>query len=304
MSLSPYWSEAFISSEKNTFSTLGFNYLEPEEKSNSSIDILITNTHSNLDSLTPEQRKNLKLIIHPNSGYDNFSFDFVSSVACPIILGNSLRAKAVSEVILAELFSRCSLSPSHKEWDKNRSWPRSLLSEKKVLIVGMGMIGNTIFQTLQHLTEELFLYDPFKGYSPLPKNIFDVVILCQSLNPLSQHFVNEEFLKQVASDGMIINCARGELVNTKDLLTFLRSNPESYAYLDVFEKEPCSFADLQLQNLKLSSHIAGVHSTLEEKTKKFIYDVLNNFKTLSSNDFLQTYDAINLKNRMAENFLI
>lgn len=309
MSLSPYWSEALIENEKKHFESLGFKYLAPNELNshpNELVDILITNTHSDLNSLSLEQQKHLKLIIHPNSGYDNFSFDFVKNINCPIILGNTLRAKAVSEVILAELFSHYSLAPHHANWSPDRKWSRNLLSEQRILIVGMGMIGNTIFQTLSPLCEDLFLLDPFKNYNQIPLgNItFDVIILAASLNPHSLHLINKDFLTMFSSHGLLINCARGELVNIHDLLEFLDNNPNAKAFLDVFENEPVDLATIQRKNLKTSSHIAGVHSSLEQKTREFISEVLTNYKNLKYEDFLANYEVINLKNRLTENFLI
>lgn len=306
MSLSPYWSEALVESEKKHFESLGFQYLAPDNNNEILPDIIITNTHTNLDALTLNERENLKLIIHPNSGHDNFSLEFVKSVQCPIILGNTLRAKAVSETILAELFTHYSLAPQQNNWSTDRKWPRKLLSEQKILIIGMGMIGNTLFQTLSPLADELFLYDPFKNYNQIPigKVTFDVILLAASLNPHSLHIINQDFLQMFSPEGLLINCARGELIRTRDLLDFLDKNPKAFAYLDVFEKEPQDLQALSRKNLKTSSHIAGVHQSLEEKTRLFISDVLVNFLNLSSKDFEATYEVINLKNRTTENFLI
>ena len=60
---------------------------------------------------------------------------FVRELEAPIVLGNSLRAHAVSEVILSELFARYSLSQNHLTWDKEileiLNIPESLLPEVK-----------------------------------------------------------------------------------------------------------------------------------------------------------------------------
>lgn len=306
LSLSPYWSEAFLSNEKSVIESLGFKYLFPSDTDSNCPDIFITNTHSNLNELSENERKNLKLIIHPNSGYDNFNVEFVNSVQCPIILGSSLRAKAVSEVILSEIFSRYSLAPKHDHWCSDRKWPRKILSEQKILIIGMGVIGNTIFQTLNPLVDDLFLHDPFKGYGQnLNPNVkFDIIVLAASLNPSSFNMIDAAFLKNLSPSGILINCARGELVCLKDLLEFLDTNPQAFAYLDVFKDEPFKLETIQRQNLKTSSHIAGVHASLEEKTQLFICEILKNFHALSSSDFYDTYKSINLKNRVTENFLI
>ncbi len=311
MSLSPYWSEAFITNEKKNFESLGFKYISSPKnpthiECNETPDIIITNTHTKFNLFENDFKKNLKLIIHPNSGYDNFNLDFVNSIDCPIILGNPLRANAVSEVILAELFSHFSLAPNQNSWNPQRKWPRKLLSEQNILIIGMGMIGNTVYQALNPLVDNLFLYDPFKGYGELAikNNLFDVIIMAASLNPSSLHMINADFLKKLSPSGLFINCARGELVNTLDLLAFLDGNPEAFAYLDVFENEPYQFESILRRNLKTTSHIAGVYYNLENNTQNYIMEILKNFKQMPLNEFLETYEKINLKNRIADHYLI
>lgn len=302
--LSPYWSEVFLSEEKSLFENLGLDYLSPHAPSDAEFDILITNTHTDFSSFTSQQLKRLKLVLHPNSGYDNFTLSFVKGIEAPIVLGNSLRAQAVSEVILAELFARFSLSQNHSTWNKDRKWPRKLLSDQKVLIIGMGMIGNTLYQSLMPLVTDLMLYDPFKGYNDLPSDKVDVILLAASLNPISKNIINGLFLRHLKEDGTLINCARGELVDQNALLHFLDQHPDAYAYLDVFETEPENLEKIQRSNLKTTSHIAGVHAELENKTRDFLALVTKNFLTMSAEDFKAHYAPIILQNRIHDHFLI
>ncbi|MCK6595152.1 MAG: hypothetical protein L6Q33_08130 [Bacteriovoracaceae bacterium] len=308
--LSPYWSEVFLSEEQALFEKLGLTYLSPHAPKDAEFDILITNTHTDFSSLSNQQINRLKLVLHPNSGYDNFTMPFVKDLDAPIILGNSLRANAVSEVILAELFARFSLSRHHQEWDKERKWPRKLLSDQKILIVGMGMIGNTLYQSLLPLVTDLMLYDPFKGYNDLPKEnrdnngLVDVILLAASLNPISKNMINSLFLRHLADDGTIINCARGELIDQQALFDFLDNNPSAFAYTDVFAQEPEDFEAIKRDNLKTTSHIAGVHSALELKTRDFLEKVTTNFLSMPNEEFKNLYAPIILQNRIHDHFLI
>lgn len=302
--LSPYWSEVFLAEEQSLFEKLGLKYLSPHAPSNAEFDILITNTHTDFSKFSTEQIKRLKLVIHPNSGYDNFSMPFVRELEAPIVLGNSLRAHAVSEVILSELFARYSLSQNHLTWDKERKWPRKLLSDQKVLIIGMGMIGNTLYQSLMPFVNDLMLHDPFKGYNDLPSDQVDVILLAASLNPLSKNIINTLFLNHLKDDGTLINCARGELVDQNALWHFLDQHPNAYAYLDVFTTEPQPLEKIQRPNLKTTSHIAGVHEQLENKTRDFLKNVTTNFLSMNLDDFKSHYAPIILQNRIHDHFLI
>ena len=85
-STSPYFSPGFNDLEIDTLNP----YLDIFPSDSEVVtDILITNTHTNFDLLSHEQVENLKLVIHPNSGYDNFPIDFVKGLKAPIIIGSS-----------------------------------------------------------------------------------------------------------------------------------------------------------------------------------------------------------------------
>ncbi len=303
---SPYWSDQFLALEKNIFTDLNCTYLPPTSDGN--FDVAITNTHSELNKLSDEELTHLKLIIHPNSGYDNYSPEILKKISAPVILGNELRAHAVAETILAEIFSKFSLAPHQNLWQEDRKWPRALLKEQTILIIGHGMIGSIVKNVLQAIGATVNVFDPYcdpySNNDQIPTTKNNLIILAASLNPSSFEIVNAALLETLSPKGMLINCARGELIHIPSLLNFLRNNPDASAYLDVFPHEPANFQELTLNNLKTSSHIAGVHHSLEEKTLSFTKKIIFDFLNLDRPDFLIKYQRINLHNRKFQNFLI
>src|SRR6478735_7313580 len=102
--ISPYQSKDFISQEETMISGLaGLNYRRLNEISDLDT-ILITNTHTDLRALPPGLLKRTKLIIHPNSGYDNFHKDHVLWKDIPIVIGHTIRAQAVAEYSIGAVF--------------------------------------------------------------------------------------------------------------------------------------------------------------------------------------------------------
>lgn len=303
--VSPYQKDNFVPLELKALTELGFHY----DLDCKSPEILLTNTLTDMgmihQSIDVDQ---IQLIIHPNSGYDNYPLSFVENVHCPIILGNEIRAQAVVEYTMAQVFEHFTTTQHKKAWDMKRAFPRKLISQQNFLVIGYGLIGSQIENTLLALNAKVSIYDPYQNKNlDLKKEISnaDVIILASSLNKTSYHLINEENLNTAKKDVTLINPARGSLIQTDALIHFLEKNSESFAYLDVFEKEPRQIPSLEsLPNVKLTSHIAGVHDSLDQSIIDFEVKVLKDFKSLNINSFAQKYHSANLKNRLVNGMII
>ena len=303
---SPYFSASFSQLEFDTIKKLTGIEILPSN-SPSIVSALITNTHTDFSTISNEQLDACELLIHPNSGYDNFPREFIADAKFPMIIGNPIRAHAVTNYILSSLLAHYSSIPTQSAWSPTRSWPRKLLSELNIMILGIGHIGTLLKKSLAPLVREIRIYDPYAGFPDLDLRNIDVLIPACSLNKQNFHFINTELLQQLNENFLFINAARGALVKTEDLLSILAKRPDAYAILDVFEKEPADFQELQMKahNLKLSSHIAGVYRNIDYSTAEFEAKVISDFLTLKQNEFEKIYKTMNLKNRLIENdFLI
>ncbi len=295
-STSPYFSPEFNQKEIETLAPF-IDLLPPE--ADQLTDILITNTHTNFDRLSFEQIQKLKLILHPNSGYDNIPVDFVKGSAAPIIVGSTIRSQAVSQYILSALFHHFSPLPTSNTWDWDRKWKRRLLSDLKICLIGHGHIGKILSSALAPIARELTIYDPFENKTQLDMKQADVVILACGLNSKSRFIIDKNFLNQVSEKVLLINAARGELIKTRDLINFLDANSEAYAVLDVFEKEPNNFSDFShLKNVRLTSHIAGVFKNIDSHTIDFELEVIRDFSSMTEFDFKNKYQKMILQNRL------
>jgi D-3-phosphoglycerate dehydrogenase len=306
ISTSPYFKESFAKLEEKIIHEVADAKMLSVNDAESA-DVLITNTHTIPALLSPKELKHCQLMIHPNSGYDNFSYDFVSSADFPIIIGNPIRAHAVVNFILSALLEHFSSIPhDHLSWNKTRLWPRQLLSEQKILILGVGHIGSLLIETLKPLVKKLSVYDPYQKHNELDLTGIDVIIPACSLNQKNHHFINRDFLLKLNQHFLLINAARGGLVHTTELISVLKERKNAYAILDVFEVEPCDFSLFSsLPNISLSSHIAGVFTNIDFATANFEAQVILDFQNLSAANFDEKYRTILLKNRLSEDgFLI
>lgn len=304
ISTSPYFKESFARLEKETIeraanaTVLPLNSTEPA-------DILITNTHTLTDKISSADQEQCQLMIHPNSGYDNLGAEFVAAARFPVIVGNPIRAQAVTNFILSALFSHYSRLPSQQAWDEGRKWKRRLLSELSIVILGGGHIGSLLEKSLLPLAGKIQVFDPYQGRSALDLNGVDVVIPACSLNAENHHFIDRDFLAKLNEDFLLINAARGQLVKTNDLIDILKKRPGAFAFLDVFETEPADFSLFkELNNVQLSSHIAGVYSSIDETTANYVGNVIADFQTMEEAAFNEKYKSVLLKSRLQNGMLV
>ncbi len=265
--------------------------------------ILLTNSQTNFEEFSSELLASAKLLIHANSGYDNISLEFVRAAQFPIVVGNILRAQAVASFVLSCLFKETTAAPFVNVWDTKRAWPRELISELNILIIGHGKIGQIVSGVLRELGATIQIEDPYKALKAEDVSAADVIIPLASLNPTSKGIISAEFLGQLKTNALIINAARGALIETSALLQYLEKNPAAQAYLDVFETEPGDLAKFQhLSNAVTSSHIAGVYKNLDQKLIQYEARVLEDFLKLK--DFGEVYKDDILSNRIHNNYLI
>lgn len=266
--------------------------------------IILTNSQSDFKAFAPDLLDKTSLLIHANSGYDNISAEFVKKAKFPLVIGNEIRAEAVATYVLSCLFDHEANVPFCSQWDNKRSWPRRLISELKILILGHGHIAQICTQVLRTLGATIEVYDPFQGMNDLNLSQADVIIPLASLNSTSKHLMNREFFSQLKENVLIINGARGGLIDEAQLLSYLKTHPQAFAYLDVFEKEPFDASQFKdYQNLKLSSHVAGVYQNLDRELIKYELKVLKSFWQDAAN-FKQQYAAAILNNRLHGDELI
>lgn len=92
----------------------------------------------------------------------------------------------------------------------------------------------------------------------IAKGVLQVISLHCVLDSNTHHLINEEMLKAMKPDAVLVNAARGPVVDEKALVAHLQANPTFRVGLDVFEDEPAMKPGLALcENAVLVPHIAS-----------------------------------------------
>ncbi len=135
------------------------------------------------------------------------------------------------------------------KWEKKRFQGRELAG-KTLGVVGIGAIGSVVVERCLGMKMRAVAYDPFisaeaaakMGVTLVPLGELwagaDVISLHLPLTEQTRNLVNAETIARMKPGALLVNCARGGLVDEKALAEALRSGKLAGAALDVFEKEP------------------------------------------------------------------
>lgn len=304
--VSPYQAKDFHHQEKLALEAIpGIKYLQ---KAGTKPEILITNTHTNLAEFYDELSGTIQLIIHPNSGYEQFTQEMHLWKDIPIVVGNSIRAQAVAEYTLRCLLEGAVELPQHLEWNRERKWERPLIADLPVWIFGYGHVGKILAKTLTALGAQVTVVDPYieecpyrwvKTWQEGKLKEARVVILAMGLNKTSQRMLDYRFFENVNPNLILINPARGKLIEENALKDFLPAHPKAFAFLDTFEKEPFGSEWHHIPQVWKTSHIAGVDVKLDHRIINFEVKVINDWLTLGKRGFIKKYqeDIVQFKFR-------
>ncbi len=171
-------------------------------------------------------------------------------------------------------------------WNKLQG---STLINKNIGIIGLGNIGLRIARMLVPFKCKIFGND-IKKISPQKLNklnlklkskpfIFaksDIIIFATDLNDTTKHLINKKTSKLIKKKPLLVNIARGPIINEKVLVSLIKNSIIAGACLDVFENEPIGINSqiTKFKNVILTSHNA--FNTIEEVNKVHI----NTYKNL------------------------
>ena len=169
------------------------------------------------------------------------------------------------------------------------------LMGKEILIAGFGRIGKSLIKKCLGFDMEVSVYDPFveekiinnlggNKVSSIEEGLkaADFVSIHMPLNDKTKNLFNYELIKKMKKNSIIINTARGGIINEIDLNKALNENLIFGAGLDVFETEPPNPDNLLLKNKKLilSPHISALTNEckvrMAKETVKNIIDFFEN----------------------------
>lgn len=216
----------------------------------------------------------LRAIVSPLMGTDGIDVE-AASERCVLVVRGATRenafsmAEATFMLMLAALYDlpgslaagQGALRPQHAA--------RRMLADRTVGILGYGEIAQAFVARLEGWSAPVLIHTRsvpatsppharFVGLDDLLREA-DVLVLLLSLNASTRHILSAERLARMKMDAVLVNTARGALIDEAALVSWLRDSPARRAALDVFETEPLPEASAlrTLPNAILTPHCVG-----------------------------------------------
>ncbi|WP_163536322.1 phosphoglycerate dehydrogenase [Gracilibacillus sp. YIM 98692] len=227
-----------------------------------------------LDADVLKHAQKLKVISKYGVGTDNIDVDFAKQNNIPVTVTQNANADAVADYALALMLSSARKVVHIDQECRHLNWNKitTVDMHKKTLgLVGLGNIGKKVARRAQGFDMKVLAYDLFHDkayaeesgveYVDTVDKIFsqaDFISLHLPLNEHTQHLVGAKQFEMMKSTAVIINTARGGLIDEKALFHALNEKQIWGAGIDVFEQEPPSNTELlSLNNLVIGSHCAA-----------------------------------------------
>ncbi|MCI7402686.1 2-hydroxyacid dehydrogenase [Pyramidobacter sp.] len=241
----------------------------------------------------------LKLICRWGVGVDSVDVPYASARGIAVTNTPGANASAVSELAVLLMLAVGRNLMFHNRSIQNGVWSRTMFTDnavslngKKVGIIGGGNIGRQVARRVQAFGAEARYYDVFRlapetekqfdlTFVPLDDLLADsdVVTLHVPLLDNNHHMLNAEKIALMKRNAILINTARGGLVDDKALLTAIDEGRLMGAGLDCVEDDPLPAGHplLNHPNIVITPHIGGNTSDLGTVMVPMISDTLKKF---------------------------
>ena len=235
---------------------------------------------SKLTSKIMSECKNLKIISRHGVGYDNIDLDYIQKNNITLTITATANAAAVSEHVMYMMLVLSKAKLTYDNEVRSGSFKKNIknirtfeLMGKEILIAGFGRIGKSLIKKCLGFDMRVNVYDPFLDKKTISNSggkkvdsiedavkSADYISIHMPLNDKTRNIINYHLIKKMKKNCIIINTARGGIINEIDLNKSLDENLIFGAGLDVFEKEPPDSNNLLLKNKKviMSPHTSAL----------------------------------------------
>lgn len=242
-----------------------------------------------------ENFSSLKYIQLTSAGFDRVPLDEIKKRNIIINNARGVYSIPMAEWAIARILERykhlATFNGNQKQsvWEKDRNLRE--INGTYAAIVGAGNIGQEVAKRLSAFGAHITGYDVFLGDRQYFEEVhhvdalrseiqkYDIVVLTAPLTDETKHMISGNILDSMKKDAILVNIARGGLVDTSDLINVLRKRKDIYAALDVFEEEPLPNSSplWQMDNVVVSPHNSFVSNGNNERMFSVIFNNLKQY---------------------------
>lgn len=212
--------------------------------------------------------KGLKVISRCGIGIDNVDCNTVNDLGIDLYNTPDAPTRAVAELTLAHILSLSRRITESDRLVRAGEWKPlmgSLLNCQRVGLIGYGRIGKMVKSLLEAFGTQVIIYDKYYESDGISNSVTldellaasDIVSLHVPYSSDTHHIINAESIKKMKQGAVLINVARGGLIDEEALLEALKSEKLSGVALDCFEVEPYDGPLIQSKNIQISAHMGS-----------------------------------------------
>jgi len=231
--------------------------------------------------------KDLRVIGRTGSGYDSIDLEAANRRRIPVVYAPGAGARAVAEGTLcmilacAKRLKEFDIKTTNGQWEAREKFALGDLEEAVLGIVGLGRIGREVARLAKHFGMRILAYDPLISRQAAEHSGAELVELNELLaqadfislhapsNKQTRSMINRERLGQVKQGAVLINLARGGLLESLDVLDdSLASGRLAAVGLDVYPDEPPdpSHPIFRRPNVICTPHVMGLSQRAAQAT--------------------------------------
>lgn len=270
-------------------------------------DALLVRSATTVDAEVLAAAPKLKIVARAGVGLDNVDVDAATARGVLVVNAPTSNIHSAAEHALALLLSAARQIPAADATLREHTWKRSKFSGteifgKTVGVVGMGRIGQLVAQRLAAFGAHIVAYDPYVSQARAAQLGIELLTLDELLGRadfISVHLpktketaglINKDALAKTKPGVIIVNAARGGLIDEQALADAIVSGHVRGAGLDVFATEPCTDSPLfELPQVVVTPHLGA---STEEAQDRAGTDVAASVKLALAGEFVP--DAVNV----------
>ncbi|WP_373243829.1 phosphoglycerate dehydrogenase [Megamonas funiformis] len=217
----------------------------------------------------------LKIVAKQGVGYNTIDIEAAKELGIAVTITPGANSKSVADLTMGLILNAARNISGMDRAIRNNGWYRYTgceLNNKIIGIVGMGHIGGEVAKRAYAFGMKILAYDIYPRQDFIEKynvtyvsleKLFkqsDVITLHAPAIKATENMINRDSLNLMKSTAILVNAARGELINEEDLYEALKNKKIGFAALDVYKNEPLKNSKLtDLENIVFTAH-AGAYT--------------------------------------------
>ena len=255
-------------------------------------DAIVIRSATKVRKVAIDAADKLKLIVRGGVGIDNIDHEYARSKGITVSNTPTASSQSVAELALAHMLAlyrflpQANITMRNGEWNK-KQYKGKELADKVLGIIGFGNIGKSLAKKALALDMTVLAYDPYVKETDMNLEIVTLDMLLKRADIISLHIphtdsthyiIDAEAIAKMKDGVMIINCARGGVVDEKALLDALNSGKVAFTGIDSFEEEPTNNLELvSHKNVSVTPHIGASTKEAQDRVGLEVAEVIIGF---------------------------